>query len=85
MGHRLREALSANSEIEFVHPTDANEIFVRMPRPVLENLRESGVQFYENWRTYPDRHHRMVTSFATTLEDIERVRASLQGSARRGK
>jgi Threonine aldolase len=60
-----------------VHPRQANELFLVMPDDVLERMRKGGIKMYENWRTYPLRHHRMATSFATTPQDIDRVAAIL--------
>lgn len=75
---RLEEVLTRSPDIRLVHPRQANELFLEMPDELLHRLTHSGVKLYENWRTFPLRHHRMVTSFATTQKDVDGV-ASILG------
>lgn len=73
MARCLVDAFRQHSTIEFVHPPQANEIFFTMPDGLLEHLMTNGVRLYRDWRTFPDRHHRIVTSFSNTPEEVGRL------------
>lgn len=68
---RLAGALRASPEAELVYPVDANEIFVRLPPDRLDDLRAAGAEFHI-WPGTDD-VARLVCSFATTEEHIERL------------
>jgi threonine aldolase len=38
MGKKLSEGLNLNPNIELAYPTDANEVFAKFPRPIIEHL-----------------------------------------------
>lgn len=73
MARRLVDAFQQHPAIEFAHPPQANEIFFTMPDGLLEHLTANGVRLYRDWRTVPHRHHRIVTSFSNTSEEVERL------------
>lgn len=73
MAARLSKALASRRHVSLVHPTEANEIFVRMPDALLAHLRKNGAVLFEEWRTRPERHHRLVASFATTEAEVDRL------------
>jgi threonine aldolase len=54
---------------ELAHPVHANELFVRMPDEIAMRLREAGFLFHD-WPTAGPGGRRLVTSPATTEEDI---------------
>jgi threonine aldolase len=84
MAARLREALAAASEAREAWPTPGNEVFAVLKRAAAERLRAAGVTFYD----WPAPHWaglalaedealiRLVTSFATQTEDVDRFAAA---------
>ena len=66
---RLGEALSA----DLAFPVEANEVFANLPIETAARLRAAGAQFYD-WTPPGDGRVlvRLVTSFATRAEDVER-------------
>jgi threonine aldolase len=77
MAERLGEGL-AGIGLAPVWPVEANEVFVALPDYLIERLTKAGASFYR-WTTRsagPEASQggdivRLVTSFATTLEEIE--------------
>jgi threonine aldolase len=73
---RLGEGLSALPEVEIAYRVEANAVFVRLPDGTVAKLRAAGAHFYD-WsppaqgRTLA----RLVTSFATPEDDIDRFLA----------
>ena len=69
MATRLAAGLSAISGVEFAYPVEADELFVRMPVPIIEGLLADGFLFY---RWEPEGSLiRMVTTFDTAEADVE--------------
>ena len=77
---KLSAALSNISKVQIVWPTQANEVFAVIPKPIADRLRSAGAQFYEWYRdALPDGvmirqdqiFVRLVTSYATTDQEIE--------------
>ncbi len=76
---QLAEGLGRALDVRLVWPTDANEVFVILPRSVDARLRAAGCYYYE-WNpdslppgesVAPDEVFvRLVTSFATTSEEV---------------
>ena len=69
---RLAEGLGDVAQAEIAHAVDANAVFARLPQAMIERLRSHGAQFYD-WAP-PEAGRtlvRLVTSFATPLEDVE--------------
>lgn len=65
-----------------VHPVEANAVFVALPEPLAAALRAHGAHFYD-WPS-PEagpQGRRLVTSFATTGEDVERFLALARSGA----
>ena len=86
MGDRLCEGL-VDAGLTPVWPVEANEIFVVLPRPIETRLRAAGANFY-SWTTeslpagitvpHDATLVRLVTSFATTVPDVEQFVAVLR-------
>ncbi len=55
-------------------PTEGNEVFVSLPRPVLERLRVAGATFYEE-AVAGTVATRLVASWSTTPEEVDRFLA----------
>lgn len=84
----LAAALRSHPAIRLAWPVQANEVFVVMPRALLERLHGAGVQCYD-W--YLDSLPadmplaadevpvRFVTAWSTTREDVSALQALLQG------
>ena len=71
---RLSDGLAALEGAELVHPTQGNEVFIRLDEALAVRLREAGAGFY----SWPDGSARFVTSWCTTDADI----SALLGAAR---
>ena len=68
----MSEGLARIDGVTLVHPTEGNEVFVAMPDTMADALVAAGCKFQRDWRLHP-RHHRFVTSWATTDEDVDRL------------
>ena len=79
MGQSLKSQLRAIPGIEFASASEANELFVRMPKAQAEALWERGHAFYE-WPSL-DNTYRLVTSFTTEQAEVDAFCADLRGVA----
>lgn len=70
MAGRLAEGLRGLPGVEFVHPVEANEVFVRLPEPMIAGLLAQGFEFYR-WGGPAAREVRLVTAFNTDPADVE--------------
>ncbi|WP_375748733.1 threonine aldolase family protein [Vibrio sp. HN007] len=69
MADKLRAGLSEIGSIELINPSQTNIVFCRMSQSAIEQLLAKGFQFYyDRWE---EGVVRLVTSFATTPEEIE--------------
>ena len=88
MADRLAAGLAAFGDIKPVWPVEANEVFVPLPAHVDERLKAQGA-IYHPWRTnglaagtsMPEGATlvRLVTSFATRAEGVDRFIAIARG------
>lgn len=69
MAKRLAEGLGAIPGIEITASVDANMLFPKLPRPVIEGLWADGFQFYDG-RWEPN-VVRLVTAFNTREEHVD--------------
>jgi threonine aldolase len=87
---RLAEELAKVPGVRLPWPAAANEIFAIMPRVLDDRLKAAGAHYYD-WtlREFPSALHppgekevfiRLVTSYATTEEDIDRLIAVARGA-----
>ena len=77
MGQSLKSLLQAIPGIEFASASEANELFIRMPKAWAEALWKCGHAFYE-WPSL-DNTYRLVTSFTTEQADVDAFCADLRG------
>jgi threonine aldolase len=72
LARRLAEGLTG-AGVELAHPVEANAVFAAVPENLARRLRDGGAQFYD-WGPPKDGRVviRLVTSFATPPEDVER-------------
>ncbi len=81
MAARLAQGLAELPGVRPAHPVQANEIFVHLPRPLHEALTAAGAIYYP-WRESESTVlARLVTSWATTPEDVDRLLAHARASA----
>jgi threonine aldolase len=77
---RLGEGLAALPGAALVAPVEANEVFVALPRPVVEGLKAAGVLFYV-WREAQRPQARFVTAYDSRAEDVEALLAEARRHA----
>lgn len=68
MAHRLYEALNGYPGVRFIQKAESNQLFLTMPRPVIDRMLQS--YFFYFWNEAAD-EIRLVTSFDTTEQDID--------------
>ena len=68
MARKLYEGLKEIPEVRFTQKMESNQLFLTMPREVIDKLRES--YFFYFWNE-AENEIRFVTSFDTTEEDIQ--------------
>ncbi|MDQ0346768.1 threonine aldolase family protein [Ancylobacter vacuolatus] len=74
MAARLRAGLAGIAGVEIQGVVEANMLFVRLPLPMCEGLLAQGFRFYtERWGAGVVR---LVTSFATSEGDVDRLVAA---------
>ena len=71
MAKILSEGLNHFSNIELAYPTQSNEVFVHLPRDVIDYLNNSGYDVNEE--ELDGKAVRFVTAWDTKLEDIENL------------
>jgi threonine aldolase len=69
---RLSRGLAGLS-VEVLGATEANIVFCRLPPAIIESLRQAGFEFHHD-RWEPN-VVRFVTSFSTTVEDVDNLLA----------
>jgi threonine aldolase len=69
MARQLSDGLSRLPSARLVHPTEANEVFVQLPEPVIQALGAAGFQFYR-WPEEDSTTLRLVTAFDTGASEV---------------
>jgi threonine aldolase len=75
MAAALDEALRG-AGAEILHPVDANMIFARLAPSHAQALRDAGAVFHP-WASDGEGVYRLVTSWATTVAEVQAVRSAL--------
>ena len=70
MACALREGLIDRIGVGLLHPVEANELFVTLPKAMADRLFARGHRFY-NWPNEGPDAYRLVTSFATAEDDVK--------------
>ncbi|WP_235993688.1 hypothetical protein [Paraburkholderia solitsugae] len=65
--------------VEVLGATEANIVFCRLPSAIIESLLQAGFEFYHD-RWGPN-VVRFVTSFSTTVEDVDNLLAHVTRAA----
>ena len=71
MGKRLSEGLSSNPKIELAYPTHANEVFVKLPRSIIEHLNLEGYKMNEE--ELDGKAVRLVSALDTDESDLDEL------------
>ena len=71
MAKMLSEGLNHFSNIDLAYPTQSNEVFVHLPRDVIDYLNNSGYDVNEE--ELDGKAVRFVTAWDTKLEDIDNL------------
>lgn len=74
MARCLSEGLTACAGIELAYPTESNEVFVRVPAPVIESLKGDGFEINED--ELDGSAVRFVTAWNTEPRDVDRMLAA---------
>ena len=69
MGKKLSQGLDQHKKIELAYPTDANEIFVKIPKDIIDQLNSEGYTINDD--EWDGKAVRLVTAWNTNLSDIE--------------
>ncbi len=69
MGKKLSMGLLQNKSIELAYPTDANEVFVKIPKNIINQLNLKGYSINDD--EWEDKAVRLVTAWNTNPSDVE--------------
>jgi threonine aldolase len=69
MGKKLSEGLNRHKNIKLAYPTDANEIFVKMPKDIIDQLNSEGYTINDD--EWDGNAVRLVTAWNTDSSDID--------------
>ncbi|KLN62079.1 threonine aldolase [Kiloniella spongiae] len=72
MAQRMTNFLSNIPKIEFIHPVEANILFMTMPKGMVVALKEAGFEFYEMLPGEERSLVRLVMSFNSKQSDVDR-------------
>jgi threonine aldolase len=71
MGKKLSEGLSLNPNIELTYPTQANEVFAKFPRSIIEHLNSEGYKMNED--ELDGKVVRLVAAWNTKNSDVDQL------------
>lgn len=69
MAQALRDGLAGKAGVNLLHPVEANELFVTLPKALANRLMAKGHRFYP-WPNEGADAYRLVTSFSTTETEV---------------
>jgi len=78
MGQKLSEGLAKHNSIEIAYPTEANEVFAKFPRHMIEHLNSEGYKMNED--ELDGKAARLVTAWNTKTSDVESFLSSINQS-----
>lgn len=76
MAARLRDGLLSRRGVGLLHPVEANELFVTLPKALADRLFAAGHAFYP-WPNEGADAYRLVTSFMTSKAEVDTFLADL--------
>ena len=71
MGKKLSEGLNSNQNIELAYPTEANEVFAKFPKPIIEHLNSEG--YIMNQEELDGKAVRLVAAWNTKNSDVDQL------------
>ena len=74
---RMAQALASIPRVELLAKVEANQLFVRMPQPMIEKLQKAGAKFYVR----PDGAIRLVCRYDMPAAEIDQFIALVRGAA----
>ena len=78
MGKKLSEGLAHHSDIKLSYPTEANEVFAKFPRNMIEHLNSEGYKMNEE--ELDGKSVRLVAAWNTQEEDVDGLLETLKNS-----
>ena len=69
MGKKLSQGLLQHKNIELAYPTDANEVFVKIPKNIIDQFNSQGYKI--NDEEWEGKAVRLVTAWNTDPSDLE--------------
>ena len=69
MGKKLSQGLNQHKNIELAYPTDANEVFVKMPKDIIDQFNSHGYKI--NDEEWENKAVRLVTAWNTDPSDVD--------------
>ena len=69
MGKKLSQGLEQHKNIKIAYPTDANEVFVKMPKDIIDQLNSEGYTINDD--EWDDNAVRLVTAWNTDPTDVD--------------
>jgi threonine aldolase len=78
MGKMLSEGLAKHNSIELAYPTEANEVFAKFPRYMIEHLNSEGYKMNED--ELDGKAVRLVAAWNTKTSDVESFLNSINQS-----
>jgi threonine aldolase len=78
MGKKLSEGLAYHSDIKLSYPTEANEVFAKFPRNMIEHLNAEGYKMNEE--ELDGKSVRLVAAWNTQEKDVEELLSTLKNS-----
>ena len=78
MGKKLSQGLDQHKNIELAYPTDANEIFVKIPKDIIDQLNSEGYKMNED--ELDGKAVRLVAAWNTKDSDVDQLLETLKNS-----
>ena len=78
MGKKLSEGLAKHNSIEIAYPTEANEVFAKLPRDIIDHLNSEGYIINED--ELDGKAVRFVAAWNTQASDVESFLDSIKKS-----
>ncbi len=69
MGKKLSQGLQLNKNIKLAYPTDANEVFVKIPKNIIDQFNSHGYKI--NDEEWENKAVRLVTAWNTDPSDVD--------------
>ena len=69
MGKKLSRGLKQHKNIKIAYPTDANEVFVKMPKKIIDQLNSEGYTINDD--EWDGNAVRLVTAWNTDPTDVD--------------